>query len=158
MTRVVWPGLPHTENSYTPLSPVALMGLLTRIYDGISWISGRHMAHFFQIFWTPLYSVLRILYFVSVDKLCRFTWGQILPILNHVLPGSLLVRLWKIQVPPSNWIKIIGTLHFFGHVLATMQLTKLLRTKVVPLHLYKWQNFQSFVFFYVTPRKSSAPK
>ena len=36
---------------------------------------------------------------------------------------------------------------FFRHVLATMQLTKLLRTKVVPLHLYKWQNFQSFVLF-----------
>ena len=31
MTRVVTPELPYTENSFTPLSPVALMGLSTRI-------------------------------------------------------------------------------------------------------------------------------
>lgn len=30
MIRVVSPELPHTENSFTPLSPVALMGLSTR--------------------------------------------------------------------------------------------------------------------------------
>jgi len=38
MTRVVTPEPPYTENSYTPLCPVELMDLLTRIliWNGVN--------------------------------------------------------------------------------------------------------------------------